>query len=216
MSREDATSDDSEFSLSIEEAADRYAHAGHPRTLRTIQRYCASGHLDCRKIETVFGARYLIAPYSISRHLAQIDELARATSRDASRLVATPFAEAESSEQPATIDATDADESRPTSAPVVPNSNEDSAETSHPDGRDPSRQDATMSRYVGQLEKDNEFLRGQIVVKDGQIRDLTERARETNVLIDGLQKMLTPLLGSGRGRGGSASAGDDTPHVHEA
>jgi hypothetical protein len=46
-----ATSPDNEYSLSIEEAAERYAHAGLPRTLRTIQRYCAKGHLDCRRIE---------------------------------------------------------------------------------------------------------------------------------------------------------------------
>ena len=52
-----------------------------------------------------------------------------------------------------------------------------------------------MSRYVGGLERENEFLRDQITVKDGQIKELTERARETNVLIAGLQKMLTPLLG---------------------
>ncbi len=32
-------------------------------------------------------------------------------------------------------------------------------------------------------------------MKDEQIKDLTERARETNHLIAGLQKMLTPLLG---------------------
>jgi hypothetical protein len=38
-------------------------------------------------------------------------------------------------------------------------------------------------------------LREQIGVKDGQIKELTERARETNVSIAGLQKMLTPLLG---------------------
>ena len=39
------------------------------------------------------------------------------------------------------------------------------------------------------------FLRGQVAVKDEQIKDLTERAHETNSLIAGLQKMLTPLLG---------------------
>ncbi len=43
----------------------------------------------------------------------------------------------------------------------------------------------------------NEFLRGQIGVKDEQIKDQTERARETNHLIAGLQKMPTPLLGRG-------------------
>jgi hypothetical protein len=51
-----------------------------------------------------------------------------------------------------------------------------------------------MSRYVERVEGENEFLRKQISVKDDQIKDLTERARETNHLIAGLQKMLSPLL----------------------
>jgi hypothetical protein len=51
------------------------------------------------------------------------------------------------------------------------------------------------SRYVVRLESKVEFLRGQITVKDTQIGELTERARETNHLIAGLQRMLTPLLG---------------------
>jgi hypothetical protein len=52
LSRPVAASPDSEYSLTIEDAADRYQHAGHARTARTIQRYCASGHLDCRRLET--------------------------------------------------------------------------------------------------------------------------------------------------------------------
>jgi hypothetical protein len=52
------------------------------------------------------------------------------------------------------------------------------------------------SRYVARLESEVEFLHGQIAVKDTQIGELTERARETNHLIAGLQKMLTPLLGA--------------------
>jgi hypothetical protein len=48
---------------------------------------------------------------------------------------------------------------------------------------------------VSRLESENDFLRQQIGVKDEQIKDLTERARETNHLIAGLQKMLTPPLG---------------------
>jgi hypothetical protein len=65
--------------------------------------------------------------------------------------------------------------------------------------RDQPRQTAAeaeaVSRYVARLEGENGFLREQITVKDVQIKDLTERARETNHLIAGLQKMLTPLLG---------------------
>jgi hypothetical protein len=62
------------------------------------------------------------------------------------------------------------------------------------------------SRYVERLEGENEFLRSQVSVKDVQIKDLTERARETNHLIAGLQRMLTPLLG----RPAERSGPDDT------
>ena len=48
------------------------------------------------------------------------------------------------------------------------------------------------------LEDDREFLREQIKVKDGQISSLLERDRETNILIRGLQEMLTPLLSGPR------------------
>jgi hypothetical protein len=46
------------------------------------------------------------------------------------------------------------------------------------------------------LEGEVEFLRGQITTKDLQIKELSERSRETNVLIGGLQRLLAPLLGS--------------------
>ena len=38
-------------------------------------------------------------------------------------------------------------------------------------------------------------MRGELAVKNEQIKDLTERARETNHLIAGPEKMLTHLLG---------------------
>ena len=82
--RQDATSPD-EYTLTIEEAATRYEHAGHPRTIRSIQRYCAKGQLDCLRQETTFGDKYKITPTSVARHIAQIEELASATGRVESR-----------------------------------------------------------------------------------------------------------------------------------
>ncbi|MDR3495116.1 MAG: hypothetical protein P4L82_10995, partial [Ancalomicrobiaceae bacterium] len=67
MLRPVATSDDSEFTLSIDEAVERYARAGLPRTPRSVQRYCAKGHLDCRLIETPIGEKYLITPASVDK-----------------------------------------------------------------------------------------------------------------------------------------------------
>lgn len=177
-SRQDATSPN-QYSLSIEEAATRYEHAGHPRTLRSIQRYCAKGHLDCLRQETPFGDKYMITPESVARHIAQIAELASATGRDQSGQVATVVAAMNETETSAT--------------PV-------------PTGNDLSRQDAA-SGLLEQLEKrlgekDGEiiFLRSEIGIKNDQIKDLTERAHETNSLIAGLQKMLTPLLGGSTDR----------------
>jgi hypothetical protein len=69
------------------------------------------------------------------------------------------------------------------------------------------REQPRLDAYVLRVESENEFLRKQINVKDDQIKDLTERARETNHLIAGLQKMLTPLLGRS---GIDATMGDNT------
>src|SRR3982750_4729373 len=69
-----ATSPDSDYSLSIEDALALYARAGLPRTPRTIQRYCANGHLDCRRVEIPYGEKYLITPASVTKHIAYIEE----------------------------------------------------------------------------------------------------------------------------------------------
>jgi hypothetical protein len=73
-----ATTDEHTFLLSVEEAADRYAAAGHPRTIRAIQKYCRRGDLESQKVETTYGERYLITPASIDRHIAMIIETSQA------------------------------------------------------------------------------------------------------------------------------------------
>jgi hypothetical protein len=70
LSRHAAATPDSEYTLTIDEALARYEHAGHPRTPGSVQRYCAKGHLDCRRIETQFGEKYLISPASVAKHIA--------------------------------------------------------------------------------------------------------------------------------------------------
>src|SRR6266481_5469668 len=88
--RHAAASSDTEYSLSIEDAAALYERAGLPRTLRTIQRYCAKNHLDSHRIETAYGEKYLITPASVLKHIAYIEEVRQATaSRGEPRPVAT-------------------------------------------------------------------------------------------------------------------------------
>jgi len=163
---------DQRYSLSIEQAADLYAQAGHPRTVRAIQKYCALSKLDCHKVETVTGEKYLVAPYSVTRHIAYINEVRTvANGHDQTRTDAS-IRPLEIKDEPTAEHRTNSSElPRPTAAVRAPD-----------------------DRYVTRLESENDFLRGQMEVKDTQIKELTERARETNILIGGLQKMLSPLL----------------------
>jgi hypothetical protein len=90
--------------------------------------------------------------------------------------------------------------SRQAATDVAPQESQQSKPDNAPTSRDMSRQaaavEAESSRYVVRLEGEVEFLRGQITTKDLQIKELSERSRETNVLIGGLQRLLAPLLGS--------------------
>lgn len=179
LPRHVATSGDSEYSLSIEDALARYEAAGLPRNRRSVQRYCANGALDAHRIETQFGEKFLITAASVERHIAYINEVRPvATSRDLSRPVATDVARENMGAEPRDEAATSGDKER-------------QAATATPVSRPVAAPD---ERYMSRLEGEVEFLRGQITVKDGQIKELTERARETNVLINGLQRLLGPLL----------------------
>jgi len=173
LSRPVATTPDSEFTLTIDEALERYARAGLPRTPRSIQRYCAKGHLDSRRIETQFGEKYLISPASVDKHIAYIEEVRHvATSRDVPRPVATSVVLEESHDEPRQRGATSPDLSRPVATELV----------------------EQLEKRLDEKDGEITFLRSEVAVKNDQIKDLTERARETNHLIAGLQKMLTPLL----------------------
>ncbi len=172
QSRTDANSrersPDHQYTLSVEEAAELYAKAGHPRTPRAIQKYCALSKLDCHKVETETGEKYLVAPYSVNRHITYIKEVRTvATGRDQTR----------------------------TDANVRTMENKGTEGTN---SREQPRTFATVrgfdERYVERLEGENSFLRTQVEKKDEQISALLERDKETNTLIHRLQAMLAPLL----------------------
>ena len=215
QSRLAATSND-DFTLTIEEVVLRYEHAGHPRTVRSIQRYCARGDLDCLRQETTFGQKYLITPASVARHLAQIAEVTAATGRDMTRFVAASNSSIFGGDSQRLVPADSGDTLRPAatmSSPVAP-TNPTPPQTTSPDL---SRHDAAQSdfqdRYLKQLEGEIGFLREEINTKNSQIKEMTERSRETNLLIGGLQRMLSPLLGNGEGQRTHAD-GFNAPHHH--
>jgi hypothetical protein len=155
-SRPAATTDEHTFLLSVEEAADRYAAAGHPRTIRAIQKYCGRGDLESQKVETTYGERYLITPASIDRHIAMIIERSQASGREQSRPGAVVRG----------------DEIQDRQRPDIP---ENIREQPRPDASE------FQDRYMAHLEKENTFLREQNTVLLERVKEtniLTGRLQE--------------------------------------
>ncbi len=225
MPRQAATTPDTEFTLSIDEALARYDEAGLPRTPRSVQRYCAKGHLQCRLIETSFGEKWLIEPESVDKHIAYIKEVTP-TGRDMSRHVATPVASQDQGSSDDEEGATSSDNPRhdeSMSTPVAARAPQKNEEAPSPTNPDLSRPVATsddnreeVSRLVAQLQSENEFLRSQVGTKDGQItvlqetvKQIVDRDKETNILMQGFQRMFTSMLPGARER--DSKSEEDSP-----
>ena len=154
--RPDAATDEHGYLLSVEEAADRYAAAGHPRTIRAIQKYCRRGDLESQKVETTYGERYLITPASTDRHIAMIIERSQASGREQPRL----------------------------DAAVRSSEIEDRLRLDAPENvREQPRPDASefQDRYMAHLERENTFLREQNTVLLERVKEtniLTGRLQE--------------------------------------
>jgi hypothetical protein len=79
---------DRQFTLTVDEASDRYAQLGHPRNPRSVRRFCQHGKLLCVETQTDnFTKAYLIDPTSVDRHVQEIDETHSRTRPDMSGLV---------------------------------------------------------------------------------------------------------------------------------
>lgn len=55
--------------------------------------------------------------------------------------------------------------------------------------------DTFKDRLIEQLQGENNFLRDEIRIKNDQLKDATERSKETNILIHGLQNLVLKLTG---------------------
>jgi hypothetical protein len=220
--RPDANADERAYTFSVEDALLRYEAAGHGRTPRALQKYCARGDLDCIKEDTEFGQRYLITSASVARHLAQIEEIRQANGRGQSRTDAAVRSLEANLEHEKIDDASVRDHSRPDANVRAEEHSADVDKPAGDDGDERSRTVASDARFTEQLERENAYLREQNDKKDQQLerRDrqidaMIERDRETNILIKGLQELI-PQLGEGEqrvrsfgGRDNSAITGDN-------
>ncbi|MGJ0511183.1 hypothetical protein [Methylocystis sp.] len=195
------------YSLTLDETARLFAEAGLPRNIRSLQRYCAAGRLDCIKEETVTGLTFFVDPDSVGRAITQLAQLHGITDE-----VRHGAVEPDMSHRVVPV----IEPSPPIDTPRASAAERDNNAQEISERQTPPQSD--MSRYVAQVESENAmlkehvaFLKDQTVVKDTQIAALLERDKETNYLVRGLQQMLAPLLS----RGGEPTTPTPLAH-HEA
>ncbi len=195
------------YSLTLDDTAQLFAQAGLPRNIRSLQRYCVAGRLDCIKEETVTGLTFFVDPDSVGRAITQLAQLHGIT--DEVRHTA-PMPDMSHRVAPVIEPSVPIDQPRASAVERDITIQETS------ERQTPAQSD--MSRYVAQVESENAmlkdhvaFLKDQAQVKDTQIAALLERDKETNYLVRGLQQMLAPLLG----RGGEPTPPTPLAH-HEA
>jgi len=189
LGRPHQDNDQLRHTLTIHEVGTRLAAAGVPRSDRQIKRYCETSFLDAKKVPGPTGEQWFVAPAALPKLIGdlqqwQIQRVGHGQLR--------PGASDNVPHENRPDNSTDtAGHGRPEHAMTDQNTVGDWA------GK-PAELIGHMEREVARLNDDRDFLREQIKVKDGQIASLLERDRETNILIRGLQEMLTPLLGAPR------------------
>jgi len=66
--------DPSKYTLGAEAASRLFLEAGVPRSPRTIDRYCKSGHLVCMKVDTERNEKYLITSESVAARIKELQQ----------------------------------------------------------------------------------------------------------------------------------------------
>lgn len=195
-SRPQQDSDQLRHTLSVRDVAGHLSEAGVPRSDRQIKRYCETGFLDATKVPGPTGEQWFVAPAALPKLIGDLQQwqMQRAGSGGS---------------RPAMSGTVRPDNAR--------NDNEDTAGSGRPqqavsDHVLPEKAGAgesDVSGYVTQLEKRIDekdeiivLLKGQMVTKDKQLADfserfisLSDRFADTQRLMGAMQRMLAPLLG---------------------
>lgn len=175
--------------LAIDEVERALVAAGVPRSRRQVLRYCETGMLDAVKVPGPSGPQWFVAPASLPK---AIGDLAQWQAQRAGRTAPQPAMTHRVEDRDVSKDATAAaSHGSPLPAVAVARIQGETGET---------RLDA--AGFVSQLEKRIEekddvivLLKGQLIAKDEQIKELSTRYRETHTLLGAMQRMLAPLLG---------------------
>lgn len=174
----------------LDVVSQRFIAAGLPRSMRSLQRYCNNGTLDCVKEATQTGDAFFVHEHSVTTAIAALKQLY-------------------DSKNSARHDTNGRDLSRNVGETIEP-SNDDDIERKGPtlsdsdalkDTENEGSSKTVTSNYVVQLEarigeKDEEIgvLREELIDRRGQIRDMKNIIDGQNQLLETIQSNVAPIF----------------------
>lgn len=182
--------DDPNVLVTLDAVATKFISAGLPRSMRTLQRYCANGTLECVKEATETGDTYFVVERSIDTAIGALQQLHDA--KDRPRHAATERAvSSHVGDDHTSLSGTDTGGHSPTASGDDAQIYQDRPAVPHPD----------TSGFVVQLEarleeKDEEidFLREELIDRRGQIRDMKGIIDGQNQLLEAIQNNIAPVF----------------------
>ena len=176
--------------MTLDGVAARFIAAGLPRSMRTLQRYCANGTLECVKEATDTGDTYFVVEQSIGTAITALKQLHEA--KDRPRHAATNRAVTGHviHDQASQIDG-DTDGPRPT-APA--DDTQGTWQRQPTSGTDVSRHVAQLEARLEEKDEEIEFLREELIDRRGQIRDMKGIIDGQNQLLETIQTNVAPIF----------------------
>ena len=181
--------------LSISEVSLRLSAAGVPRSERQIKRYCETNFLDAKKIPGPTGEQWFVAPVALPKLIGDLQQWQM--QREGHGRPWPAVSDSVHLEKRLNSETDMAGHGRPQPAmsdPVTPKEEE---------GR--TGESSKLTQLETRIEEKNEvidLLKGQLVTKDKQLSDLSDRFTslsdrfaDTQKLMGAMQRMLAPLLG---------------------
>lgn len=176
--------------VTLDVVSSRFIAAGLPRSMRTLQRYCANGTLESVKEATDTGDTYFVVEQSIDTAITALKQLHEA--KDRPRHVATERAMSIGVDQAhASQNDVDTDRHSPTAAAV---NVEEKSERQAPSGSDVSRYVAQLEARLDEKDEEIDFLREELIDRRGQIRDMKGIIDGQNQLLETIQTNVAPIL----------------------
>ncbi|MCB1548275.1 MAG: hypothetical protein KDJ41_10675 [Hyphomicrobiaceae bacterium] len=176
--------------VTLDVVSHRFAAAGLPRSMRTLQRYCANGTLLCVKEVTETGDTYFVVETSIETAIIALKQLHAAKSGLGQAATEPAMAGPVALTKAPSVSG-DGDGHRPTASDADAEAALERQAASAPDM---TGHVALVAERLAEKDAEIAFLREELIDRRGQIKDMKGIIDGQNQLLEAIQTNVAPIF----------------------